>query len=100
DEDDELAFTLCDLFQDSFQALLEFAAELGTRDERAEVEGDESLALEALGDVAVGDALGEALCDCRLADAGLADEHGVVLRPAGEDLDDATDFFIATDYRI
>src|SRR5207302_1551918 len=39
----------------------------------------------------------EALDDGRLADAGLADEDGVVLRPPGEDLDDAPDLLVAPD---
>jgi hypothetical protein len=45
----------------------------------AEVERDEPLVLQALGHVAVDDALGEALDDGGLADARLADEHRVVL---------------------
>ena len=45
------------------------------------------------GTVAVDDALGEALDDGRLADAGLAEEHRVVLGAAREDLDDALDLF-------
>ena len=66
----------------------------------ADVEGDEALVLEALGHVAVGDAPGEALDDGRLADAGLADQHGVVLRPPREHLDDAADLVVAADDRV
>ena len=53
-----------------------------------------------LGDVAGDDALGEALDDGGLADAGLADQHGVVLRAAREDLDDAADLVVAADDRV
>src|ERR671928_194286 len=53
-----------------------------------------------LRDVAGDDALGEALDDRRLADAGLADQHGVVLRAAAEDLDDAADLLVAADDRV
>ena len=42
---------------------------------------------EQLGHVAVDDPLGQALDDGRLADARLAQQHGVVLRAAAEDLD-------------
>ncbi len=66
----------------------------------AEVEGDEALVLQALGHVAVDDALGEALDDRGLADAGLADEHRVVLGAAAEHLDDAADLVVAADDRI
>ena len=53
-----------------------------------------------LGDVAGDDALGEALDDRGLADAGLADQHRVVLGAAGEDLDDAADLVVAADDRV
>ena len=52
------------------------------------------------GHVAGDDALGEALGDGRLADARLADERGVVLRPADEDLDDPLDLLLAADDRV
>ena len=38
--------------------------------------------------------------DRGLADARLADQHGVVLGAAGEHLDDAADLFVAADHRI
>ena len=53
-----------------------------------------------LGHVAGDDALGEALDDRGLADAGLADQDGVVLRAAGEDLDHAADLVVAADDRV
>ena len=46
------------------------------------------------------DPLGEALDDRGLADAGLADQDGVVLGAAGEDLDDAADLVVAADDRV
>jgi hypothetical protein len=42
----------------------------------------------------------EALGDRGLADAGLADQHGVVLAPAGEDLDRLFDLVGAPDHGI
>ena len=53
-----------------------------------------------LGDVAGDDALGEALDDRGLADAGLADQHRVVLGAARQDLDDAADLVVAADDRV
>ena len=100
DEQDDLALGVLDLLEDGLEALLELAAELGPGDERAEVERDDALVLEALGDVAADDALGEALGDGGLADARLADEHRVVLRPARQDLDDAPDLLVAADDRV
>ncbi len=50
--------------------------------------------------VALDDALGEALGDRRLADAGIADIERVVLRAAAEHLDGAVDLGLAADQRI
>ena len=52
------------------------------------------LVAEQLGDVAVDDQLGQALDDGGLADAGLAEQHRVVLGAAAEDLDDALDLVV------
>ena len=60
----------------------------------------DALALQPLGHVAGDDALREALDDRRLADAGLADQHRVVLRAAREHLDDAADLLVAADHRV
>ena len=79
DEQDDLALGVLDLLEHGLEALLELAAVLGAGDERAQVERHDALVLEALGHVAAHDALGEALDDGRLADARLADEHGLFL---------------------
>ena len=52
------------------------------------------------GHLAFDDLLREALDDGRLADAGVADEEGVVLAAAREDLDGAVDLVLAADERI
>ena len=52
------------------------------------------------GHVAGDDALREPLGDRRLADAGLADQHRVVLRAAREHLDRAPDLLVAADHRV
>ena len=88
---------LGDLLEDGLEAVLELAAVLGARDERAEVERDHLLVLQRLGHVALHHALGEALDDRGLADARLADQHGVVLRAAREDLHDAAHLVVAAD---
>jgi len=100
DEGDHLAFGAGDLLEDRLEALLELTAVLRAGDHRAEVEGDERLAAQALRDVAGDDALGKTLDDCGLADAGVADEDGVVLGPAAQHLDDAADLGIAADHRV
>ena len=100
DEQDDLALGGDDLLQHGLQPLLELAAVLRAGDHRAEVEREEPLALQPLGDVAVHDAPREPLHDGGLSDARVADEHRVVLRAAGEDLDDAADLVVAADHRV
>ena len=100
DEQDDLAVGLLDLLEDGLQALLELAAVLGAGDQRADVERDDAAVAQRLGHVAGDDALGEALGDRGLADAGLADQDGVVLGAAREDLDDAADLVVAADDRV
>ena len=89
-----------DLVEDGLQPLLELTAVLRAGDHGAEVEGDEPLAAQRLGDVAGDHPLGEALDDGGLADAGLADEHGVVLRTPRQHLDDAADLGVPPDDRV
>src|SRR5690606_7578765 len=82
------------------QSLLELPAVHRAGHERGDVERNELLALQALGNVASDDALGEPLDDGGLADARLADEHGVVLRAPGQHLADPADLAVAPDHRV
>ena len=82
------------------QPLLELAAIFRAGDQRAHVERQQLLVLQAFRHVAVDDAERQALDDRRLADARLADQHRVVLGAAGEHLDGAADFLVAADDRI
>ena len=96
DEKDDVARGL-DLADKALDALLELAAELGARDEGRHVQQVDLLVLQAGRDLALGDALGNALGDGRLAHACLADEAGVVLLAAAEDLDGTVDLPVAAD---
>ena len=100
DEDDQLALGGGDLLQHGLEPLLELPAVLRAGEQRADVECPHALALQPLGHVAGDDALREALDDRRLADAGIADQHGVVLRPPREHLDHAADLLVAADDRV
>jgi len=100
DEQDHRTGGLGQVGQHRFQALLELAAELGAGDQRAEVQRQQALVLQALRHFAVDDALGQAFDDGGLAHAGLADQGRVVLGAARQHLDDAADFLVAADHRI
>ena len=88
------------LLDDLLEPLLELAAVLRAGDERADVEGQDPLVEQDVRDVARDDPVGEALGDGGLADAGLADQGGVVLGLAAEDLDDPLDLLLAADHRV
>ena len=100
DEDHDLALGRLDFRQHGLQPLLELAAVFRSGDHGAEVERDQLLVPQAFGRVAIDDPLGETLGDGGLADARLADQHGVVLGAPGEDLDRAPDFLVAPDHRV
>ena len=100
DEEDDLAFGFGDLLQDGLEALLELAAVFRAGHQRPHVERKDLLVLQPFGDVTADDSLRETFDDGRLADAGLADEHRIVLGAARQHLNDSTDFFIAPDDRI
>ncbi len=100
EEEDDPALRLLHLVQHRFQPLLELAAVFRARQQRADVERDHAPVAEALRHVAVDDPLRQPLDDRRLADAGVADQHRVVLGPPGQHLDHAADLLVAADHRV
>ena len=99
DEQDDVAAG-ADLLEDLLEPLLEVAPVAGAGDEGAEVERVELLVGQRLGHVVVGDRLGEALDDGGLADAGLTDQHRVVLGAAGQHLHHPLGLAGPTDDRV
>ena len=89
-----------DLVDHGLQALLELAAVLRAGDHPGQVERDQPSPGERLGNLVVHDALGDALDDRGLADAGVADQHRVVLRAPREDLDRLLDLVGPPDHRV
>ena len=99
DEDDGI-LRLHQFLHDGLEALFELAAILGAGDDQREIESEDALVGEERRNFAVGDALGQSFDDGSFADAGLADQHRIVLGAAAENLDDAIDFAFAADQRI
>ena len=99
DEEDRV-LRAADLVHHRLDPLLELAAVLRAGDHHRQVEHDDAAVDQQFGDVALDDLLGEALDDGGLADAGLAQQHGVVLRAAAEDLHRPLDFLLAADDRV
>ena len=100
DKQQDPPLALLHLAEHRLQPLLKLPPVLGARDEGPHVQGEDGLVLEPLGHVAVEDPLGQPLHHRGLAHAGLADEHGVVLGLAAEDLDGVADLPVPADDRV
>ena len=100
DEQDDAAVGRGDFGQHRLQPLLELAAIFRAGDQRAHVERHQLLVLQRLRHVAIDDAQRQPFDDGGLADAGLADQHGIVLGAPRQHLDGAADFVVAADHRI
>src|SRR4029077_15063266 len=98
--EDDGVLALHQFFHDGLEALFKLATIFCTGDDEREIERKDALVGKEGRDVAVGDALGEALDDGGLADAGFADEHRIVFGAAAKDLNDALDFAFAADQRV
>ena len=99
DEDDGVLI-LHQLFHDGLEPLFKLAAVLGAGHDQREIETQHALVGQEAGHFAVGNALRKAFDDGRLAHAGLADQHRIVLGAAAEDLDHALQFAVAAHERI
>ena len=84
-----------DLVEHGADALFKLAAVLRPRHHARKVERENALVHQLLRHTALGNALGKALDDRCFANARLADEHGVVFRPAREDADGPFDLLLA-----
>ena len=100
DEQQDASLRCLHLRQDCLHSLLELAPVLRAGDQGRQVQREHGLVAKALGHVLTQDPLGKALHDGGLSDTGLADEDGVVLGLAGEDLDDPADLRITPDDRV
>ena len=93
DDEDDVA-RLADLLDQPLHAAFKLAAELGTRYQRGEVEKIDLLLPQLEGHVTGDDALGQSLGDGGLAHTRLADEAGIVLLAAVQDLHHALDLLL------
>ena len=89
-----------DLAEDRLEPLLELAPVLRPGEHRGQVEREDGLVAQPLRHVAADDPLGQPLHDGGLADPGVADQHGVVLGLARQDLHHPADLGVAADHRV
>ncbi len=99
-EQNDFAFAGDDFLEERLEPVLEFAAVFRPGNHRAQIHRHQPLVLERFRHVAAHDAAGEAFGDGRLAHAGFADEHRIVLGAARQHLHHAADFLVAPDDRV
>ena len=100
DEEDNAALGGDDRVAHRLEALLELTPHLGPGDEVAHVQGQQAFVEQGVRHLGVGDALGQALDDHRLAHPGLADQGRIVLLAPRQGLDDLGDLLLAADDRV
>src|SRR5579875_2331932 len=88
------------LFQHGLQTLLKFAAILGTRYQRAQVQRHDLFIGQRLGYIAAHDALSQTLDDSGLTHARLTNQHRIVLGAAAQHLNDAANLLVTSDHWI
>ena len=99
DEDDGI-LRLHQFLHDGLEPLFKLAAILRAGHDQRQIEREDALVRQERRHFAVGDALRQAFDDGGLADAGLADQHRIVLGAAAQNLDHALEFAVASNQRI
>ena len=99
-KEDDPAFRLSHFLQHGLEPLFKFAPVLCTGDQCAHIQGEDRLIPQALRHVTLDNPLGQPFGDGRFADAGLADQDGVILRLSGKNADDVSDLIIPADDRV
>ena len=100
DKEQNSAFGLLDLIEDGFQPLLEFAPVFGTGNQCAHIQGKNGLVLQALGHVLLYDTLGQTLGNGSFTNAGLTNQHRVILGLPGENPNHIPDFLVTANHRV
>ncbi len=99
DKDDGV-LALHEFFHDGFEAFFKLTAVLGAGDDEGKIERKNALVGKERRNITIGDALRKAFDNGRFANAGLANQNGIVFCAAAENLDDAFDLVFATDEGI
>ncbi len=99
DEEDDATYP-AHLRQDVLDPLLKLAPVLGARHHGGQVQGKQTLGAQLVGHIPGHHPAGQPLGHGGLAHAGFADEGGIVLLAAGEDLDDPVDLPVPAHHRV
>ncbi|MBT9166234.1 MAG: hypothetical protein DDT25_00917 [Chloroflexi bacterium] len=85
------------LLDNLLQSFFEFPAVLGAGDQCPDIECQEPLPAQGLGDIARSNTVGDSLGNGGLADTGFTDEDGVILAPPAESLNYPLLLFLPSD---
>src|SRR5690242_6387808 len=99
-EQNYLTLRVLDLLQHRLQAIFKFAAVFRAGEHRPKIKSYQPLVAKSFRDITRDDALRQTFDDRGLTNARLTDEHRIVFRTPGKDLNRPADFIIAADYRI
>ena len=99
DEQDDIS-GVPGFFECLLKPVFEFTSVFGTRDHTRDIERYQSLSLQDIRNGIRYDHLCKALGDRRFTDTGFADQDGVILGAAGQNLHDPVDFGLTADNRI
>ena len=100
DKHDGLTGVLLNLVQYGFQALLKIATVLRTGQQCRHVQHQNALVFQAVGHLAVDDALRQTLNDRGFTHARLTDQHRIVFAATLQNLDRAANLVVAANHRI
>ena len=96
DKNDGLSFVLCELFEYGLQAFFKFTAILGTCQQGGHIKRQYAFVFQTLRHFTIDDTLRQTFHDRGLANAGLANQHGIILAPTLQYLNRTANFVIAT----
>ena len=100
DEKHDLAVTAGYFVDNTLEAFLKFALVFGACDQLAHVESIDHFGFQVLRYVAIHDAVSQAFGDGRFTHTGFAHQNGVVLIPAGENVQGTAYLLVASDHGI
>ncbi|OQC02792.1 MAG: hypothetical protein BWX80_03021 [Candidatus Hydrogenedentes bacterium ADurb.Bin101] len=100
DEENDTVIRAADFFHDRLEPFLKLAPVLGARHHAGKVQGEYSSVQEQIRHIAAGNRLCQTFHNRGLADAGFADQDGIIFGPPAEYLDDAFNFRLTPDDRV
>src|SRR5262245_41187878 len=83
------------LFHDGLQAFFKLPAVFGSGNDQGEIQYEDAFIRKKGRNLAVDDALSQTLNNRRFSDAGIANEHGIVLGATAQNLNHTIDFVVA-----